>query len=327
MRNFTRLAACLVFLASAAAHQAHAAYPERPIRWIVGFPAGGSNDLVARLLGEALSARLGQPIIVENRPGGSNNVATAAVINSAPDGYTWYFVNAANFINASLFTNLPFDFLKDMAPVAAIMRVPNVMDVSPAIPVNTVAEFIAYAKANPGKLNMASSGVGTSIHLAGEMFKTLAGLDMVHIPYKGTPPAMTDLVANHVQVIFDNLPSSISLIREKRVRGLAVTTAQRSPIMPDLPTVAETVPGYESSSLFGIGVARGTPREIIDRLNREMNAVLADMAVRSRLVDMGGILAGGSADDFQKMSVCGGREMARCRQVLRCQGRMTMQAV
>ena len=304
MLAFTRLAACLALLACVAAgHKAHASYPERPIRWIVGFPAGGSNDLVARLVGEALSARLGQPIIVENRPGGSNNVATAAVINSSPDGYTWYFVNAANFINASLFTNLPFDFLKDMAPVAAIMRVPNVMDISPSIPANTVAEFIAYAKANPGKLNMASSGVGTSIHLAGEMFKTMAGLDMVHIPYKGTPPAMTDLIANHVQVIFDNLPSSVSLIREKKVRGLAVTTTQRSPVMPDLPAVAETVPGYESSSLFGIGVARGTPREIIDRLNRDVNAVLADPAVRGRLVEMGGIMASGSADDFQKMSV------------------------
>lgn len=304
MRSLARLFACFTLLAClAAGNAAQAAYPERPIRWIVGFPAGGSNDLVARLVGEALSARLGQPVIVEDRPGGSNNVGTAAVINSPPDGYTWYFVNAANFINASLFTNLPFDFLKDMAPVAAIMRVPNVMDIAPSIPATTVAEFIAYAKANPGKLNMASSGVGTSIHLAGEMFKTLTGVDMVHIPYKGTPPAMTDLIAGHVQVIFDNLPSSVSLIREKKVRGLAVTTAQRSPIMPDLPTVAETVPGYESSSLFGIGVARGTPQDVVDRINREVNAVLNDPGVRGRLVEMGGIVAGGSAEDFRKMSV------------------------
>jgi len=299
-----RVFACLAMIVSVLLCQdAQAAYPERPIRWIVGFPAGGSNDLVARVVGEALAARLGQPVIVENRPGGSNNVATAAVINSAPDGYTWYFVNAANFINASLFSNLPFDFLRDMAPVAAIMRVPNVMDVSTSIPVTTVAEFVAYAKANPGKLNMASSGVGTSIHLAGEMFKAMAGVDMVHIPYKGTPPAMTDLIAGHVQVIFDNLPSSIPLIRDKKVRGLAVTTLQRSPIMPELPTVAEGLPGYESSSLFGIGVARGTPREIVDKLNQEVNAVLADPAIRSRLIEMGGILAAGSPDDFRKMSI------------------------
>src|SRR4051812_37262899 len=198
MSVFCRVFACLAMIvAMLSCHEARAVYPERPIRWIVGFPAGGSNDLVARLVGEALAARLGQPVIVENRPGGSNNVATAAVINSPPDGYTWYFVNAANFINASLFSNLPFDFLRDMAPVAAIMRVPNVMDISTSIPATTVAEFIAYAKANPGKLNMASSGVGTSIHLAGEMFKTMAGVDMVHIPYKGTPPAMTDLIAGH----------------------------------------------------------------------------------------------------------------------------------
>jgi tripartite-type tricarboxylate transporter receptor subunit TctC len=299
-----RVFACLAMIvAMLPCQEARAAYPERPIRWIVGFPAGGSNDLVARVVGEALAARLGQPVIVENRPGGSNNVATAAVINSPQDGYTWYFVNAANFINASLFSNLPFDFLRDMAPVAAIMRVPNVMDISTSIPATTVAEFIAYAKANPGKLNMASSGVGTSIHLAGEMFKTMAGVNMVHIPYKGTPPAMTDLVAGHVQVIFDNLPSSVPLIRAKKVRGLAVTTLQPSPIMPELPTVAASLPGYESSSLFGIGVAHGTPRDIIDTLNREVNAVLAEPGTRARLIEMGGIVAAGSADDFQKMSV------------------------
>ena len=304
MAAFVRTFALLAMIVTVSlGHEARAAYPERPIRWIVGFPAGGSNDLVARIVGEALAARLGQPVIVENRPGGSNNVATAAVINSSPDGYTLYFVNAANFINASLFTNLPFDFLKDMAPVAAIMRVPNVMEITPSISATTVAEFIAYAKANPGKLNMASSGVGTTIHLAGEMFKILTGVDIVHIPYKGTPPALTDVVAGHVQVIFDNLPSSVPLIREKKVRALAVTTLKPAPIMPELPTVAETVPGYESSSLFGIGVARGTPREIVDKLNQEVNAVLAEPAIRARLIEMGGILAAGSPDDFRKMSI------------------------
>jgi tripartite-type tricarboxylate transporter receptor subunit TctC len=284
-------------------HEARAAYPERPIRWIVGFPAGGSNDLVARLVGERLAARLGQPVIVENRPGGSNNIATAAVINAPADGHTLYFVNAANFINASLFSNLPFDFLKDMAPVVGIMRVPNVLDITPGVPATTVAELIAYAKTNPGKLNMASSGVGTSIHLAGEIFKIMAGVDMVHIPYKGTPPALTDIVAGHVQVIFDNLPSSVPLIRDKKVRALAVTTLQRAPTMPELPTIAETVPGYESSSLFGIGVPRTTPREVIHQLNREVNAILAEPPVRTRLIEMGGILVGGSAEDFEKMSV------------------------
>ena len=235
--------------------------------------------------------------------GGSNNVATAAVINSPPDGYTWYFVNAANFINASLFSNLPFDFLRDMAPVAAIMRVPNVMDISPSIPATTVAEFIAYAKANPGKLNMASSGVGTSIYLAGEMFKTMAGVDMVHIPYKGTPPAMTDLIAGHVQVIFDNLPLSLPLIRAKKVRGLAVTTLQPSPIMPESRPLPQACPATNRVRCSVSASAHDTPRDIIDRLNREANAVLAEPGMRARLIEMGGIVAAGSAADFQKMSV------------------------
>jgi tripartite-type tricarboxylate transporter receptor subunit TctC len=278
-------------------------YPVRPVRWLVGFPAGGSNDLVARLLADRLSARLGQRFIVENRPGGSNNVATAAVITSPPDGYMLYFVNAANFINATLFPNLPFDFLRDMAPVVGIMRVPNVLEINPSVPARTVPELIAYAKANPGKLSMASSGVGTSIHLAGEMFKMMAAVELIHVPYKGTPPAITDIIAGHVQVIFDNLPSSVGHIRDGRLRALAVTTLERAPTMPELPTVAETVPGYESSSLFGIGVPSGTPREIIATLNSEVNLALADPAIRARLIEMGGILVGGSPEDLRKMSV------------------------
>jgi tripartite-type tricarboxylate transporter receptor subunit TctC len=277
-------------------------YPSRPVRWFVGFPAGGANDLVARLLAERLSDRLGQRFIVENRPGGANNVATAAVINSPADGYTLYFVNAANFINATLFSNLPFDFLRDMTPVAGIMRVPNVLEINPAVPAATVSEFIAYAKANPGKLSMASSGVGTSIHLAGELFKNMTGIELTHIPYKGTPPAITDIIAGHVQVIFDNLPSSVAHIREGRLRALAVTTLERSPTMPELPTVAETVPGYETSSLFGLGVPRGTPREVVTLLNSEINLALADPVIRARLIDMGGILLAGSPEDFHKIS-------------------------
>jgi tripartite-type tricarboxylate transporter receptor subunit TctC len=292
----------LSLLVGVAAHAAEP-YPVRPVRWLVGFTAGGSNDLVARLLADRLSARLGQRFIVENRPGGSNNVATAAVISSPPDGYMLYFVNAANFINATLFSTLPFDFLRDMAPVAGIMRVPNVLEINPSVPARSVPEFIAYAKANPGKLSMASSGVGTSIHLAGEMFKMMAAVELIHVPYKGTPPAITDIIAGHVQVIFDNLPSSVGHIRDGRLRALAVTTLERAPTMPELPTVAETVPGYESSSLFGIGVPSGTPREIIATLNSEVNLALADPAIRARLIEMGGILVGGSPEDLRKMSV------------------------
>ncbi len=276
-------------------------YPTRPIKWIVGYPAGGSNDIVARIVGQYLSDRMGQQVVVENRPGDSNNLATKSVIGAAPDGYTLLFVNAANVINTSLYPNLSFDFLRDIEPVVGIMRVPNVMEVHPSVPATTVAEFIAYAKANPGKLNMASSGTGTSIHLAGEMFKSMAGVDIVHIPYKGTPPALTDTLAGHVQVIFDNLPSSMEHIRSGRLRALGVTTGERSSIVPDLPSIAETVPGYESSSLFGVGVPKGTPREVVDRLNREVNAALADPAIKARLIDLGGILIGGTPEVFGKL--------------------------
>ena len=278
-------------------------YPSRPVRWMVGFPAGGSNDIVARLLSERLSQRLGQRFYVENRPGDSNNLATQTVVTSPPDGYTLHFVNAANFINATLYTKLPFDFLRDIAPVAGIMRVPNVMEVNPSVPAKTVSQFIAYAKANPGKLNMASSGIGTSIHLAGELFKVMTGVEIVHVPYKGTPPALIDLLAGHVQVIFDNLPSSVEHIKSGRLQALGVTTLERSPMMPELPTVAETVPGYESSSVFGIGVPRGTPPEIIAKLNREINALLSDPDVKMRLQQMGGILLQGTPGDFEKLNI------------------------
>jgi tripartite-type tricarboxylate transporter receptor subunit TctC len=293
----------LAFLLIATTALAAEPYPSRPIKWIVGYPAGGSNDIVARIVGQYLSDRMGQQMVVEDRPGDSNNLATKSVIAAPPDGYTLLFVNAANVINSSLYPNLPFDFLRDIEPVVGIMRVPNVMEVHPSVPAKTVAEFIAYAKANPGKLNMASSGTGTSIHLAGEMFKTMAGVDIVHIPYKGTPPAITDTIAGHVQVIFDNLPSSMEHIRGGRLRPLGVTTGQRSSIVPDLPSIAETVPGYESSSLFGVGVPKGTPPEVIEQLNREVNAALADPAIKARLSDLGGILIGGSAEAFRTLLV------------------------
>ena len=255
-------------------------YPTRPVRFIVGYPAGGSTDIVARLIGQRLSERLGQQFVIENKPGAGNNIGTEAVVNAEPDGYTVLLVNPANFINASLYANLNFNFIRDIAPVASFNRVPNVMTVNPDVPAKNVAEFIAYVKANPGKVNMASSGNGTSVHLSGEMFMAMTGAKMLHVPYRGAAPAITDLLGNRVQVIFDNMPSIIGHIRGGALRALAVTTATRSPELPDVPTVAETVPGYEASALFGMGAPKKTPPEIIAKLNREINAVLAEPEVQ-----------------------------------------------
>jgi tripartite-type tricarboxylate transporter receptor subunit TctC len=263
-------------------------YPTRPVRFIVGYPAGGSTDIVARLVGQKLSERLGQQFIIENKPGAGNNIGTETVVKADPDGYTVLLINPANFINASLYVNLNFNFIRDIAPVAAFNRVPNVMTVAKEVPANNVAEFIAYAKANPGKVNMASSGNGTSVHLSGEMFMAMSGAKMLHVPYRGAAPATTDLLGNRVQVMFDNMPSIIGHIRGGALRALAVTTATRSPELPDVPTVGETVPGYEASALFGMGAPKKTPPEIIAKLNREINAVLADPEVRKRLVELGG---------------------------------------
>jgi tripartite-type tricarboxylate transporter receptor subunit TctC len=263
-------------------------YPTRPVRFIVGYPAGGSTDIVARLVGQKLSERLGQQFIIENKPGAGNNIGTETVVKADPDGYTVLLINPANFINASLYVNLNFNFIRDIAPVAAFNRVPNVMTVAKEVPANNVAEFIAYVKANPGKVNMASSGNGTSVHLSGEMFMAMTGAKMLHVPYRGAAPATTDLLGNRVQVMFDNMPSIIGHIRGGALRALAVTTATRSPELPDVPTVGETVPGYEASALFGMGAPKKTPPEIIAKLNREINAVLADPEVRKRLVELGG---------------------------------------
>src|SRR6201999_3896311 len=242
-------------------------YPSRPVRWIVGYPAGGSTDIMARLIGQRLSERLGQQFVIENKPGAGNNIGTNEVVRAAPDGYTILLVNPANAINATLYVNLNFNFIRDIAPVAGIARVPNVMTVNPDVPAKTVAEFIAYAKENPGKVNMASSGNGTSVHLSGEMFKAMAGVDLQHVPYRGSAPAMTDMIAGQVQVMFDNMPSVLQHIKSGKLRALAVTTATRSPELPDVPTVGETVKDYEASAWFGIGAPKNTPKEIIEKLN------------------------------------------------------------
>jgi len=277
-----------------------AAYPDHPVRIIVGYPAGGSTDIVARIIGNWLSNKLGQQFIVENKPGAGNNIGTELVAKAAPDGYTLYLVNPANTINATLYKHLNYVFLRDIDPIANVIQVPNVMEVNPEVPVKTVAEFIAYVKANPDKINIASSGNGTSIHLSGELFKMMTGVKMTHVPYKGSAPMLTDLLGGQVQVTFDNLPSSIAHIKAGKLRALAVTTAARSPELPDVPTVAETVPGYEAVAFFGFGITHGTPKEIVDLLNKEINLALKDPGIQARLKDLGGIAVPGSPDDFGK---------------------------
>jgi tripartite-type tricarboxylate transporter receptor subunit TctC len=302
-----RTAICLIAIGiSAIASIGGAAaldYPTRPVRWIVGYPPGGSTDIIARLIGQRLSERLGQQFVIENKPGAGNNIGTEAAINAEPDGYTVLLINPANYINATLYTNLKFNLVRDIAPVAAFNRVPNVMTVNNDVPARTVAEFIAYVKANPGKVNMASSGNGTSVHLSGEMFMMMTGAKMQHVPYRGAAPAITDMLGGQVQLIFDNMPSIIEHIRAGSLRALAVTTAARSPQLPDVPTLAETVPGYEASALFGMGAPKKTPPEIIEKLNKEINAVLAEPATRAKLIDLGGEPLIGSPEDFGKMIV------------------------
>jgi tripartite-type tricarboxylate transporter receptor subunit TctC len=302
-----RMAALVVFGLAGAALAAGGGvaraddYPNHSVRWLVGYPPGGSTDICARLIGQYLSEHLHQQFAVENKPGAGNNLATEMAVNAPPDGYTLFLVNPANAINASLYKNLSFNFIADMAPVAGFIRVPNVMEVNPNVPAHTVKEFIDYAKANPGKVNMASSGIGTSVHLSGALFMMMTGVDMVHVPYRGAAPALTDMLANQVQVMFDNLPSSIGHIQAGRLRALAVTTAGRSKALPDVPTVAETVPGYEASAWFGMAVPKGTPRPIIDTLNHEVNAALADPTMQAKLAEIGGMLIPGTPEDFGKI--------------------------
>ncbi|TYO68296.1 tripartite tricarboxylate transporter substrate binding protein [Bradyrhizobium hipponense] len=263
-------------------------YPARPVKWVVGYPPGGATDILARLIGQRLSERLGQQFIIENKPGAGNNIATESVINAEPDGYTLQLVNPANYINASLYTNLKFNFVRDIAPVASFQRVPNVMTVNKDVPAKTVAEFIEYVKSNPGKVNMASSGNGTSVHLSGEMFMAMTGCKMQHVPYRGAAPAITDMLGGQVQVIFDNMPSIIQHIRSGSLRALAVTTTQRSAQLPDVPTVDETVKGYEASALFGMSAPKNTPKEIIAKLNNEINTLMKEPDMTKRLVELGG---------------------------------------
>jgi tripartite-type tricarboxylate transporter receptor subunit TctC len=264
-------------------------YPVQPVRWIVGFPPGGAGDVQARIMGRWLSERLGRPVVIENKPGAGSNIAVQAVINSPADGHTLFFVSPANAINATLYESLPFNFLRDIAAVGGLVKSPLVMEVHPSVPAKTVAEFIAYAKANPGRINMASGGVGTTGHLAGELFKAMSDVNLVHVPYRGAAPALADLIGGQVQVTFDVLAGSRAHIMAGRIRALAVTTATRSDIIPDLPTVSETVPGYEVSGWSGVGVRTGTPREIIERLNREINAGLANPTVKAQLEETGSV--------------------------------------
>lgn len=277
------------------------AYPVRTIRWIVPYPPGGTTDILARIMGQWLSERLGQQVLIDNRPGAGNNIGTEMVIKSAPDGYTFLLVNPANAINATLYPNLTFNFLRDMAPVAGLVRVPNVMEVTNSLPVKSVSDFISYAKAHPGKVILASSGAGTSVHLSGELFMSMTGIKMTHVPYKGAGPAFPDLIGGQVHVMFDNMPSSIEFIRSGKLHALAVTTAKRSTQLPNVPTVAETVPGYEASAWFGMGAPKGTPADIVAKLNREINAALADPKMKARLADLGGDPIAGTPEEFWKI--------------------------
>ena len=303
MRRRLAIALICALIAGSGAARAADDYPNHAVRWLVGYPPGGSTDICARLIGQYLAQKLGQQFIIENKPGAGNNLATEIAAHAPPDGYTIFLVNPANTINASLYKNLSFDFIRDMAPVAGFIRVPNVMEVNPAVPAKTVAEFIAYAKSNPGKVNMASSGVGTSVHLSGALFMMMTGVNLVHVPYRGAAPALTDMLAGHVQVMFDNLPSSIAHIQAGRLRALAVTTATRAAALPNVPTVADTVPGYEASAFFGMAVPKGTPRPIIDKLNRTINQALADPALQARLAELGGTNIAGTPEDFGKIVV------------------------
>ncbi len=280
---------------------AAADYPVRPVKWIVPYPPAGTTDVLARIIAQWLSEKLGQPFVVENRPGAGNNIGTEVVVKAPADGYTMLLVNPAHGINATLYKNLPFNFMRDITPVAGLVRTPNVMGVTNNLPVKTVAEFIAYCKANPSKVNMASSGSGTSTHLSGELFKAMTGCNMLHVPYKGAGPALIDLIGGQVQVFFDNLPSSAVHIKSGSIRALAVTSAAREPSMPALPTVGDTVPGYEATAWFGIGMPKGTPREAIDRINAEINRALADPKMRARLAELGGVPIAGSPEDFGKV--------------------------
>jgi tripartite-type tricarboxylate transporter receptor subunit TctC len=300
-RQFLQLAAGAAALPAVSRIGWAQTYPTRPVRLIVGFAPGGPNDIVARLVGQSLSERLGQQFVIENRTGAGGNIGTEAVVNASPDGYTILLIDSSNTINPTLYDKLNFNFIRDIAPVAGVMRGPLVMEVNPAFPAKTVLEFIAYAKANPGKISMASGGNGTSSHMAGELFKATAGINMVHVPYRGTAPALTDLLGGQVQVMFGNMLASVEYVRDGRLRGLAVTTTSRSEALPDIPTVSDFVSGYEASAWQGVGAPKNTPSEIVEKLNKEINASLADPKVRARLADLGGTALGSTPSEFGKL--------------------------
>ena len=300
-RRFLHLAAGTAALPMTSQVAWAQAYPARPVRWIIGFAPGGTTDVISRLIVQYLTEHLGQPFIVESRPGAATNLATEMVVRSPADGYTLLFIGSPNAINTSLYTRLNFNFSRDIAPVAAIVSVPNVMVVHPSVPVTTVPEFIAYAKANPGKINMASSGIGSTPHLAGELFKMMAGVDIQHVPYRGAAPAMTDLLAGQVQVYFVTTPSSMQYIKSGQLRAIAVTTAKRVPELPGLPAISEFVPGYDASAWYGLGAPKDTPKDIINKLNREINAAVADASIKKRFDDLGCTIIAGSPADLAKL--------------------------
>jgi len=299
-RKFLRLAAGAAALPAMSRVARAQAYPMRPVRIIVGVAAGSASDIAARLMGQWLSERLGQPFVIENRVGAGGNVGTEMVVRSAPDGYTLLMVNGANAISATLYANLNFNFIRDIAPVASVMRTSVVMEVHPSVPAKTVPEFIAYAKANPGKIAMVSAGNGTIQHVTGELFKMMAGIDLLHVPYRGAPPALTDLIGGRAQVMFDVLPSSIEYIRANKLRALAVTTAARSEMLPEIPTVGEFVPGFEASGWIGVGTPKNIPTEIVDKLNSEINVALVDPKIKARISDLGSAVFASSPAEFTK---------------------------
>jgi len=300
-RRFLHLAAGAAALSALPQVARGQTYPTRPVRIIVANAPAGGADIVARLIGQWLSERLGQPFIIENRSGGGGTIGTEAVVRAAADGYTLLLIAPNNAISVTLYDNLNFNFIRDIAPVAGIMRAPNVMEVNPGVPVKTIPEFIAYAKANPGRINFASSGIGTSIHLSGELFKMMSGINMLHVPYRGAAQAVTDLLGGQVQVMFDSLPASIEHIRTGKLRALAVTTAKRSDSLPYIPTVSEFVPGYEASQWYGLGTPKNTPAELVDKLNKAINAALADDKLKARLADLSGTVLPGTPADFGKL--------------------------
>jgi tripartite-type tricarboxylate transporter receptor subunit TctC len=302
-RQILELAASAVALPALSRLASAQSYPSRPVRMLVGYAAGSSADIFARLLGQWLSERLGQQFVIENRPGAGTNIATETVVRSAPDGYTLIFAGPANAINATLYQKLDFDFIRDTAPVASVLRAPLVMEVHPTVPPKTVPEFIAYAKAHPGQLSMASGGIGVTTHVSGELFKMMTGVELVHVPYRGGGPALIDLVAGRVQVMFDVVASSLEHIRNGELRALAVTTSSRSEALPDIPVLAEFVPGYESSTWAGIAVPKNTPAQIIKKLNEETNFGLANPRFRARLTEFGGTVVAGSPEDFGRFIV------------------------